>query len=405
LFAFAGEEPPQLSPERGSPGRAPNVTVSYQQGMSAHLGALPAERATLLGHEPEPATRVVSRSGAAGSGPASAALAVPHYRSLTDALVAIDGDPARAPVEVIEIADSATYRGEAPAWPGTGGGGAGSHTLIVRAAEEARPVVLATDWTAAAGAAFARVLLRGLTLGAVAPAAAAVPIAPPLIDPPVDLDLDRAELELTLCSIATAVDPVLGTQDVAVRVTAPAGGARVRIRRSIAGPLERVRRGELEVLGSIVDPGDPAALAVTAPEGEVVVERSTVLGATEVDVLEASESIFVGVAVVLDRFHGCIRFSNVALGSVLPRRHEVVPDLDLPAPVAVVPRFVSRDRTDAAFARLAERCDRRIQFGAVDGAEMGAFHDELWSVRREALLRRLTEFTPAGLVTGLIRMD
>jgi hypothetical protein len=113
-------------------------------------------------------------------------------------------------------------------------------------------------------------------------------------------------------------------------------------------------------------------------------------------VLEATESIFVEKVGVLDRFQGCIRYSRVEPGSLLPRKHRVVE-----APV----RFVSRSRHDPAHARLAADCAPEIVRGAEDGSEMGAFYGVRFAQRQGALARRLVDFTPAGLTTGIVRID
>jgi hypothetical protein len=82
--------------------------------------------------------------------------------------------------------------------------------------------------------------------------------------------------------------------------------------------------------------------------------------------------------------------------SLLPRRHRVTED---------IPLFVTRDRTDPAHLRLSEVCPLSITRGAEDGSERGAFHGERFSQRGGALLTRLLEYTPAGLQTGLLRVD
>ncbi len=92
-----------------------------------------------------------------------------------------------------------------------------------------------------------------------------------------------------------------------------------------------------------------------------------------------------------------MRYSRVTQPSVLPQRYRVV--IDTPVD------FVSINRHDPAHMRLAEHCDRAVLKGAEDGGEMGAFHDEMIAMRYEAYARRLIEFTPAGLVSGMIRLD
>ncbi|MCH9650647.1 MAG: hypothetical protein K0U98_20600 [Deltaproteobacteria bacterium] len=100
---------------------------------------------------------------------------------------------------------------------------------------------------------------------------------------------------------------------------------------------------------------------------------------------------------VEDRFEGCVRYSRAVTDSVLPRIHRVVFDLEA--------NFVSADRHAAGHARLAENTEPAILGGAEDGGEIGAFHDVRLAQLYAALLRRLMEFTPAGLATGLLRQD
>ena len=114
-------------------------------------------------------------------------------------------------------------------------------------------------------------------------------------------------------------------------------------------------------------------------------------------VLEASEVIFDGRVTVEDRFRGCVRYSRVPAASTLPRVHRVAFD----TPV----RVVSRNRRDAAWWRLREDCDAAISRGAENGSEMGAFSLTQLAERMAGFEQRLGEFTPVGLVTGIIRID
>jgi hypothetical protein len=182
----------------------------------------------------------------------------------------------------------------------------------------------------------------------------------------------------------------------------PGIDAVIEIVRSITAVLTLFHPGTIRIEDSVID-GDPQA--IVAPLATVEIERVTVLSrvpadsvlaGTEVLVIEATESIFIDKVEVHDRFHGCIRYSRAPASSVLPRRHRVT---------GVAPRFVSRVRHDPAHARLATDCAMEILRGAEDGSEMGAFHGVRLAQRREALVRRLVEFTPAGLLTGIVRMD
>jgi hypothetical protein len=113
--------------------------------------------------------------------------------------------------------------------------------------------------------------------------------------------------------------------------------------------------------------------------------------------IEASEVIFDGRVEVEDRFRGCVRYSRVTSDSTLPRVHRIA--------VGTPVRVVSRNRRDPAWWRLREDCDPAIGRGAENGSEMGAFSQTMLGQRLESFARRLGEYTPAGLVTGIVRID
>jgi hypothetical protein len=100
---------------------------------------------------------------------------------------------------------------------------------------------------------------------------------------------------------------------------------------------------------------------------------------------------------VEDRFHGCVRYSRATGGSVLPQAFKVSYDVPL--------RLVSRNRRDPGWWRLREDCDPAVSAGAEDGSELGAFGSVHLAARLAGFRGRLVEFTPAGLQTGVIRMD
>jgi hypothetical protein len=81
----------------------------------------------------------------------------------------------------------------------------------------------------------------------------------------------------------------------------------------------------------------------------------------------------------------------------MPRAHRVTVD----TPIGVV----SRNRRDAAWWRLRGDCDAAITRGAETGSEIGAFNLTQFAERMTGFERRLAEFTPVGLVTGIIRID
>ena len=373
LFALAPSEPPPTWP--GPPAdpalRPAACTVDYQQGYSAHVGALPAAREPELSARLETPTRLVSRSGALHATAPASWHGIPRYPSLTEALAAAGAENPPLEREVVEFQDSATYP-EQPAWP------AGPGALVLQAAERQRPVLVLSGWDPLPAGHYAELVLHGLALGGGA-----------LLLPPSEKTVVR------FCTL-TGPEAVLTFADLA---GAGGGEAEVEVSRSVLAGLVLAGPGTLTVDDSVIDPGDGVAggAALEAPAGRCRLERVTALGSVTALVLDASEAIATGPVQVLDRFHGCVRYSAVPAGSVLPRRHRVVEDAALD--------FVSLGREDPAHARLSERCDPAVRQGAEDGSEMGVFHGVRAAQREAALARRIAEFTPAGLETGFLRLD
>jgi hypothetical protein len=389
LFAFAAEEPLQVWPTGPDGAVPPNVTVDYEEGATAHVGALPAAREPVLDVQLPRPTRLVSRSGALHADSPADWHSIPRYTSLGDALAAIAArwnsltvTDAGDVVEVVQFEDSATYPGEQPVWPAApadpSARAAARLSLTIQAAERERPTILVDPvqgWTLPGGR---RHRYTDLTLLGIA-------IGP---DDWTGMRLPATErTAIQLCSVLGAASPLHFADH-------PAGTA-VTVTRCETAGLRLAGTGLLAVSDSIVDAD--AAIALRADVGEIAAERVSVGGAVRVRVLEASETIFDGPVAVQDRFHGCLRYSRVSAGSVLPRTHRVTVD----TPV----RVVSRNRRDPAWWRLRPDCDAAIARGAEAGSEIGAFNETQSAQRVAGFERRLGEFTPVGLMTGVIRID
>ncbi|NOK19870.1 hypothetical protein [Corallococcus carmarthensis] len=392
LFSFAKTEPAApftvASVHTGAVGWPPRpVTVDYLEGYSFHTGARPDAREPLLAAELLAPTRLVLGGGSLHRGAPLSYQALPRYSTLGEALAAVVADGVKAAEhEVIQLEDSATYAESALVWP------ANVKSLTVQAAELHRPVLLlGAAWSSGAPPAYEKLTLHGLAIRQTT-----YPGAPPV---PATLALDlppATEVEVRFCTALTPHD--------LWRFTAASGSdTAIRLFRCLAPRLQVNGAATVMVEESVLDAAGGAA--VQAIDSEVRFERSTVVAlradlggapAVDVRVIEASESLFTDVARARDRFHGCVRYSRVEPESLLPRRHRVTED---------IPLFVTRDRTDAAHLRLSEECPRTIARGAEDGSEMGAFHGARFAQRGDALLTRLIEYTPAGLQTGLLRMD
>ena len=396
LFALAAGEPPQAWPAGPVPA-PPSVTTDYREGATMHVGARPDVREPVLDLRLERPTRLVSRSGALHPDAPADWHAIPRYDSLAAALAAVSArwqalapgdfadfaDPQAviAGAEVVQFEDSATYPAEAPVWPAAPADPAVRErarlSLTIQAAERMRPIVLvdpAAGWTTPAAAPeYAAITVRGIALGG--------PGWDGMTLPPTE----RVALEL--CTLLEAANEL--------RFADVPEAAHVVVTRCETAGLMLEGAGELHVSDSIVDAHPDAALR--APAGEIALDRVSVRGEVRVRALEASEVIFDGRVEVEDRFRGCVRYSRVTLDSLLPRMHRVAAG----TPV----RVVSRSRRDPAWWRLREDCDPAISRGAENGSEMGAFSQTMLAERMAGFARRLGEYTPAGLVTAIIRID
>jgi hypothetical protein len=389
LAACAWNEPPPVSPP-GPDGASPAaVTIDLQEGATLHAGARPAPREPVLDLRLPTPTRLVSASGRLSRGAPASFHRVPRYRSLTEALAAISAawatlapqDP--APVEVVQFEDSATYPDEAPVWPGSiplALRGSHAPTLVIQAAEGERPIVAidpAAGWSLPfQPPPYARIAISGIAFGAPGWAGTRLPPA--------------RDAALDLTTVLHAENTIVFSA-----LSAAGGGSTVRVRLSETAGLRLLGAGSLAVTDSIVDAG--GATALSADLGHLSVERCTVAGTVLAFQLEASEAIFLDNVVVEDRFTGCVRYSRVTGNSVLPRRHALAVDVPVP--------FVSLSRRAPGWRRLREDCPPAVLHGGAEGNEMGGHAVLRRGERIAAFRRRLGQFTPAGMQTGLIRVD
>lgn len=375
LFSINASQPPQpYSPGPESTPPAGSLTVVYQEGYTTHLGARTEPREPALNERLPVPTRIVTASGALPANASPDWFTLPRFSSLGEALDAIADSPQTE--EVIHITDNATYADETINWP------SGPQSLTIQAAERTRPILIITNWSEGT-ANYDRLSLTGLGLA---------------FNPDGSFTFPSSHfIQIRYCSILQAdatldfnLDSSIPTENVALR--------QVHILNSITAELVLLTAGELVVTNSVVDAGTSVgASAIAADSGHLTIERSTILGVVTAEVLEASETIFMNDVTVQNRFEGCVRYSRVTRSSILPRQHRLT--------VGTEVRFLASDRHDPAHVRLAEDCDPTVLKGAEDGGEMGAFHDAQLTQRYEAYTRRLMEYTPAGLVSSIIRLD
>jgi hypothetical protein len=332
------------------------------------VGARAGVREPLLGAQLLPPTRLVSKHGHVHDGAPRTLDGVPMYATLSEAFAAITSDASRVH-EVVSIEDSATYAEGILVWPSN----VVLEHLTIQAAELARPTLELVELVANAGLPLDELELIGLAIGA--PTLGTLTLPTPLVT------------RIAFCTI--------NYDDNVLRFVGRDGQTPVvELFHAVTGPIVIIG-GRLSADTSIVH-ALTGGHAINAPEGIVELQYVTLDGFVDCLELHASDCIFHQRVKVDDRFRGCIRYSRATDDSTLPNKHRVV---DIEAEV------LSRDRSDPRFQRLAPRAPRALTTGAENGSEMGAFNSTHLTRIYEGLRRRLEEHTPAGLVTGLVRLD
>ncbi|WP_431284197.1 hypothetical protein ACQW02_05135 [Humitalea sp. 24SJ18S-53] len=199
--------------------------------------------------------------------------------------------------------------------------------------------------------------------------------------------------------------------------------ARIVMQAVISGPVILSARARLEARDTILDATSPAISAITG--GILSLEAVTVIGrvaAAEVTLITDSILHAEGAnpRVRAARVQsGCVRFSWLPPGTLLPARYRCLPEAAIAAeierlgpdgdPLAIrarieaslQPVFTARRYGLPGYAQLSRACPAAIRTGAADEGEQGAFHNQ-FATQREANLRlRLGEYLKLGLAAGI----
>ncbi|MFE7408616.1 hypothetical protein [Isoptericola sp. NPDC057559] len=210
-----------------------------------------------------------------------------------------------------------------------------------------------------------------------------------------------ASLTLSQCTVTGRV--VVAGDDAEDRANR---ALRVTVRRSLVGGIGLAGTvPALDVADSVVDPrlttvsGGTPGPAVAAEGTHARIAGSTLLGPVGCRVLEVTSSLCDGVVSVVDRQHGCARFSYLGPGSRAPRRFRCVPASD--AATAVGPSYVSLDPASPGYPALAPTAPAAVRRGGEGGAEMGAHHHLRRPLRTDAARRLVAPYLPAGMQIGM----
>ena len=304
------------------------------------------------------------------------------------------------------IDDSLTYT-QTPTFKvdGVTAVGAPGLEVVVTARNGARPLIAAGGAVTLAIGERGRLVLEGLVIsgGALTLTAAA--------------DDEPRELVLRHCTLVPGL--ALNADGSAVSPGAPSltvanAFASVRLEQSIVGALRVEGDATLDLIDCIVDAGALDAVAsegtaASGPGAELTVRDSTIVGKVHTRLMRlASNTTFFAHLATADTWkapvwaerkqQGCVRFSFVPNGSLVPKRFRCVPDDKHPD---VLPHFTSLRYGDPGYAQLRIATDEVIREGADDEGEIGVMHP-LYQPQREANLRiRLDEYLRFGLHAGL----
>jgi hypothetical protein len=395
---------PQLGRVAIPPGDPGAITATYYYGFNADLGGGEYHRETTF-----------------RSSPAQAVAHVPAaFPTIHAAIASLAGDG------VVEIGDSGIYAEPAGIRIAVKAHG----HIELRAAEGSRPTVLLGDAIRVTGGTAGVLDINGLVIGY---DDAGAPVPKALVEVPADAGNVLAELRLTHLTLVPgwALNPD-GTPQAAFAglpaVRADIPGLSIQAANCILGGMWVNAQASASLTNSIVDACDPTGVAyvdsVDAATGSPLAGGALSLtGCTVIGKVHAAMLALVSDSVIwawltaaekaavpllwqaplwsARRQEGCVRFSYLPEGAIVPRRFECV---EMARGVAQ-PEFYSLRYGDPWYAKLRPSTEDAIRRGADDGGEMGVFHFLLAPLRETDLRIRLREYLLVGLEFGVFYED
>jgi hypothetical protein len=290
-------------------------------------------------------------------------------------------------------------------------------TIELRAADGCRPTLVLGGEITVIGAAESTFNLNGLVI-AYAPPSLGASLPPALLHVPNGGTNQLRNLGLTHCTLVPgwALTPAGKPQPPysgLPALLAESSGVQITVQKSIVGGSRVSVEATTNLSDSIVDAGDPSGVAYAGIDGasaggSLTLQTCTVVGKIHATLfgLVSDSILWAGLVsgdswsapVLADRKQaGCMRFSYLPAGSVVPRQFECVEQGTGGPP----PIFYSLRFGDPGYGKLLPSTDEAIRQGADDGGEMGAFHFVLAPLRENDLRVRLQEYLPVGLEFGI----
>lgn len=260
--------------------------------------------------------------------------------------------------------------------------------LVLQAESDQRPYIrLEQDWVLNSGANLnATLTLDGLWIGAKGDT-----------DAKIILEGDFDCVVIRNCTI----DPggsrnLLGEKILPVKLSIQGRVGNLCINSSILGPVCIENKGiieELSISDSIIQSVEVSVPALNINTGKSVINRSTIFGDAVLHQLEASEAFFTGNATITNAQQGCFRYSAAPKASRLPRPYE-----SFLFSTDTKHWFTSRIFGQPGYAQLSETAPEKLQRGAENGSEIGAFSNLMNPVKSDGLQSKVNEYMPFGLI-------
>jgi hypothetical protein len=196
-------------------------------------------------------------------------------------------------------------------------------------------------------------------------------------------DASLTEVEIHNATLGVADGELSG----GVEVPGAAPALSLTMTRCIAGTLD------LPDLGGAVRVDRSILTGLDAPDADVTLDGSTILGASRARTIHASNTLFDAPLLAARKQEGCLRYCALPPGSEGPRRHRCAPQADRAV-------FVARAFSRPGFGQLSRATPATILQGAEDGQEIGAGFANRDPARQANLEDAIAEFSPFGMTAG-----
>ena len=177
--------------------------------------------------------------------------------------------------------------------------------------------------------------------------------------------------------------------------------------------------GRLTISDSVVAQDGAAGDALSAGKLDTLLCNVTVIGPSRYKTLDGTNVLLMAAATVTRTQAGCLRYSWVAPGSVVPRRFRCQPDLAIGAAAAskgsaltaeerttailgMTPALLDTSIDEPTLAMLHPRTPDGILLGGEGAAEMGAFSTTAAALRMANVRSLFDDYLPFGTAAGLI---